>query len=58
MSSSVLPIRLTELEEAGLVQHTNGTGSVLSAIGHKLRAASPPDELAGTPVTDRAKRHR
>lgn len=34
--------RLTELEEAGLVQRTNGTGYVLTAIGHKLRAASLP----------------
>jgi DNA-binding HxlR family transcriptional regulator len=31
MSSSVLRIRLTELEEAGLVRRTNGTGYVLTA---------------------------
>jgi DNA-binding HxlR family transcriptional regulator len=42
MSSSVLQIRLTEPEEAGLVQRTNGTGYVLTAIGHRLRASSLP----------------
>jgi hypothetical protein len=51
MSSSVLPIRLAELEEAGNVERANGT-YVPSVIGTNSEPPASPDELAGTPVTD------
>jgi DNA-binding HxlR family transcriptional regulator len=42
MSSSVLRVRLAELESAGLVGRTEDAGYVLTDIGRKLNAAIRP----------------
>ncbi len=61
MSSSVLRVRLAELEEASLVQRTDEAGYELSPMGHKLRAALRPltnwantwaDTVAATPADE------
>ena len=42
MSSSVLRVRLAELEDATLVQRTDDAGYELTPMGHKLRTAIHP----------------
>lgn len=42
MSSSVLRVRLAELEAAGLIERSGDAGYTLSPVGHQLRNAIRP----------------